>query len=156
MSQNLSLFDSVPRYCIRLVTESQVFYDGKKMSNAALVAEFLMSIGLHEKAQEEFYSLYLNTKNKIVGFEMVSRGTLNSSLVHPREVFKGAILANAHAIILAHNHPSGEVDPSIADKVVTEKLSTCGSLMEIQILDHVVIGSTGRYFSFREQGLLNN
>jgi len=92
----------------------------------------------------------------IVGLDMISRGTLNASLVHPREVFKGAILANAHAIILAHNHPSGEVDPSTADKMVTEKLSSCGNLMEIQILDHVVIGSTGRYFSFREQGLLNN
>ena len=156
MSQNLSLFDSVPRYCIRLVTESQVFYDGKKMSNAALVAEFLMSIGLHEKAQEEFYSLYLNTKNKIVGFEMVSRGTLNSSLVHPREVFKGALLANAHAIILAHNHPSGEVDPSHADKSVTEILVKAGQLLNVEVLDHVILGCTGSYFSFREKGLMNN
>lgn len=156
MSQNLSLFDSVPRYCIRLVTESQVFYDGKKMSNAALVAEFLMSIGLHEKAQEEFYSLYLNTKNKIVGFEMVSRGTLNSSLVHPREVFKGALLANAHAIILAHNHPSGEVDPSHADKSITEIFRKAGQLLNVEVLDHVIIGCTGRYFSLREKGLMNN
>ena len=156
MSQNLSLFDSVPRYCIRLVTESQVFYDGKKMSNAALVAEFLMSIGLHEKAQEEFYSLYLNTKNKIVGFEMVSKGTLNSSLVHPREVFKGALLANAHAIILAHNHPSGEVDPSHADKSVTEILVKAGQLLNVEVLDHVILGCTGSYFSFREKGLMNN
>lgn len=121
-----------------------------------MIADFLKSISLHENAQEEFYSLYLNTKNMIVGLDMISRGTLNSSLVHPREVFKGAILANAHAVILVHNHPLGEVDPSIADKVVTEKLSSCSNLMEIQILDHVVIGSTGRYFSFREQGLLNN
>lgn len=156
MSQNLSLFDSVPRYCIRLVTESQVFYDGKKMSNAALVAEFLMSIGLHEKAQEEFYSLYLNTKNKIVGFEMVSKGTLNSSLVHPREVFKGALLANAHAIILAHNHPSGEVDPSHADKSVTEILVKAGQLLNVEVLDHVILGCTGSYFSLREKGLMNN
>jgi len=62
---------------------------------------------LHEQAGEEFHSVYLNTKNEIVGMEMISKGTLNASLVHPREVFKGALLANANALILAHNHPSG-------------------------------------------------
>ena len=118
------------------------------MSSAALVAEFFMSIELYEKAQEESYSIYLNTSNKIVGFEMVSKGTLNSSLVHPREVFKGALLANAHAIILAHNHPSGKTEPSSADKRVTEILVKAGNLMEVQVLDQVILGCTGSYFRF--------
>jgi len=80
--------------------------------------------------------------------EMISKGTLNASLVHPREVFKGALLANAHAIIIAHNHPSGDVEPSIADKTSTEKLVDAGKLLNIEILDHVIIGSKGGYFSF--------
>ena len=81
---------------------------------------------------------------------------LNTSLYILEEVFKGALLANAHAIILAHNHPSGNTEPSSADKMVTEKLTSCGNLLEIQILDHVVIGSKGEYFSFRESGNLNS
>lgn len=138
-----TLFDSVPKYCIKLVTEYQVRYDGKKILCAHDIADFLKTIGLHEKAQEKFYSIYLNTKNKIVGVEMVSRGTMNSSLVHPREVFKGAILANAHAVILARNHPSGDVEPSHADKSITEILRKAGELLSIEILYHVIIGRAG-------------
>lgn len=156
MSHTPSLFDSVPKYCIKLVTESQVYYDGRKIMCAYDIADFLKTIGLHEKAQEEFYSIYLNTKNKIVGVEMVSRGTLNASLIHPRGVFKGAILANAHAVILAHNHPSGDVEPSHADKSVTEILRKAGELLSIEILDHVIIGSAEAYLSFNEKGLMNN
>lgn len=88
----------------------------------------------------------------IVGIEIISRGTL----VHPREVFKGALLANAYAIILAHHHPSGNTEQSLVDKVVTEKLTSCGNLLEIQVLDHVVIGCKGGYFSIRESGAMNS
>lgn len=161
-NQTLSLFTAeelqikkVPKYCIKLVTEAQVFYDGKKISGASDIADFLKTTGLHEKAQEEFYAIYLNTKNKIIGFEMVSRGTLNASLVHPRDVFKGALLANAHAIILAHNHPSGDTEPSHADKSVTETLVKAGQLMNVEVLDHVIIGSNGSFFSFRDHSLIN-
>ena len=85
---------------------------------------------------------------------MISRGTLNSSLVHPREVFKGALLANAYALVLAHNHPSGKVEPSVADKNVTKMLVAAGNLLDVRILDHVIIGSSGRYFSFLEKSLI--
>lgn len=75
--------------------------------------------------------------------EMISKGTLNASLVHPREVFKGALLANANALILAHNHPSGGVQPSAADKKVTEVLVKAGGIGDVKVLDHVIIGSKG-------------
>jgi len=121
-----------------------------------MVYDFLQSIGLHEQAGEEFYSLYLNTKHQVIGMEMISKGTLNSSLVHPREVFKGALLANAHAVILAHNHPSGNVDPSLADKIATEKLVDAGKLLDVKVIDHVIIGSKGGYFSFSESSLISD
>jgi DNA repair protein RadC len=162
MSRSLSLFAdegervAIPHYCIRLVKESQIYYENKKIIGAKMVHDFLRTLGLHEKAGEEFYSLYLNTKHQVIGIEMISKGTLNSSLVHPREVFKGALLANAHAVILAHNHPSGFVEPSTADKMVTENLVKAGKLLEVQVLDHVIIGSKGGYFSFTESSIIDH
>ena len=84
---------------------------------------------------------------------VISRGILNSSLVHPREVFASAITASAAAVILVHNHPSGDPTPSVDDRVVTEQLVAGGKLLDIPVHDHVIIGH-GRYISFAEQGLL--
>lgn len=144
----------IPRYHVKLVTESRLHYNGERITSARMISDFLQGIGFHEQATEEFHALYLNTKHQVIGTEMISKGTLNASLVHPREVFKGALLANAHSLIIAHNHPSGDVNPSGADKQVTQKLVDAGNLMDIQILDHVIIGSTGSYFSFRDNSLI--
>ena len=95
----------------------------------------------------------LNTKNHIVGVMEVTRGTLDSSLVHPREVFRGAILHNAASIILCHNHPSGDSAPSREDMKVTERIKQAGKVLGIDLLDHVIIGN-GEYTSIREEGLL--
>jgi DNA repair protein RadC len=92
MSKSLSLFAQIPCYSIKLVRDSVVIYEHKKVTDAQEVAKLLMTIGLHERASEEFYAVYLNTKNEFIGIQMISRGTLNASLVHPREVFKGALL----------------------------------------------------------------
>lgn len=138
---------------MKLVRESYVSYDQKALKNASIAYEFLCSIGLQDKASEEFYSLYLNTKNQIIGMEMISRGTLNASLIHPREVFKGALLANANCIMLSHNHPSGNPEPSNADKQVTSILAKAGKLLDVQVLDHIIVGDK-TYFSFRESSLL--
>jgi DNA repair protein RadC len=81
-------------------------------------------------------------------------GTLHSSLVHPREVFKAAILSNAAGFILAHNHPSGELTPSKDDIAVTERIKEAGDLLGIDLLDHIIVGDGKRYTSFREQGLM--
>ena len=104
---------------------------------------------------EVFWLLCLNTQHRLIGNapEAVTRGILNSSLVHPREVFVHAIVARAAAVVLCHNHPSGDPTPSADDRAVTEQLVAAGKLLDIPVIDHVIIGR-GRYVSFAEAGLL--
>lgn len=149
MSKSLPLFAEIPCYAIKLVRESIIYYDHRKLDGAKSVSNLLIALGLHENACEKCYALYLSTKNVGIGVKMISRGTLNASLVHPREVFKGALLANACAVILAHNHPLGDIQPSNADKQVTEALVKAGKLLNVEIIDHVIIGSSGGFYSFR-------
>jgi DNA repair protein RadC len=106
-----------------------------------------------EEAQEVFGILILNTKNKIVAVHEVSRGTLDASMVHPREVFKPAVLHNAAAIICFHNHPSGDPTPSEIDIKTTKRLSEAGEILGIQILDHIIVGDEG-YTSLKEMGVM--
>ncbi len=106
-----------------------------------------------EEAQEVFGVLILNTKHKIVAVHEVSRGTLNASMVHPREVFKPAVLHNAASIICFHNHPSGDPEPSRDDVEVTNRLVEAGKIMGIGILDHIIVGDN-RYTSLKERGVM--
>jgi DNA repair protein RadC len=108
---------------------------------------------VQEEAQEVFGILVLNTKNKIVAVHEVSRGALNSSLVHPREVFKPAVLHNAASIICFHNHPSGNPEPSREDIEITNRLVEAGKIMGIEILDHIIVGDD-RYVSLKERGVM--
>ena len=108
---------------------------------------------VQEEAQEVFGILVLNTKNKIVAVHEVSRGTLNASMVHPREVFKPAVLHNAAAIICFHNHPSGDLEPSREDIEITKRLVEAGKIMGIEILDHIIV-SDDRYVSLKERGVV--
>ncbi len=103
--------------------------------------------------REQFLVVPLDGKNRVLGFHVVSVGTLTASLVHPREVFKIVLLANAAAIILVHNHPSGDPTPSAEDVAITRRLKDAGDILGIRILDHVVIGD-GRYVSFADANLL--
>lgn len=103
--------------------------------------------------REYFRVMLLNTKNRVLGIETVSIGSLNASLVHPREVFKRAIQRSAAAIILLHNHPSGDPSPSSEDKEITQQLCKAGRIIGIEILDHIVIGDHV-FTSFREKGLI--
>jgi DNA repair protein RadC len=103
--------------------------------------------------REHFRVLLLDTKNKVLGMEEISIGSLNTSLVHPREVFRPAIRKACASVILIHNHPSGDPTPSSEDIAVTRRLYEAGRLLGIEVLDHVVIGD-GRFVSFREKGLL--
>jgi len=103
--------------------------------------------------QECFKIIMLDTKNKVIKVEEITRGTLNSSLVHPREVFVKAIKQHAAAIILAHNHPSGDTQPSAEDKSITRRLVDAGELIGISVLDHIIIGR-GTYISFKQEKLL--
>lgn len=102
--------------------------------------------------RERFVVVLLNTKNAVLSTHTVSIGTLSSSLVHPREVFKPAIQAGAASLVLVHNHPSGKTEPSREDREVTRRLVEAGETLGIEVLDHVVIGDF--YLSFKEHGLL--
>lgn len=103
--------------------------------------------------KEVFMILILNSANMLLKDVQISEGILNSSLVHPREVFQPAILASGASIILIHNHPSGEVVPSLEDKNITRRLVDAGKMLDIPVLDHIIIGEN-KYFSFKEEGLI--
>ncbi len=100
----------------------------------------------------------LNTKHMVLAVDEISRGTLNESLFHPREAYRGAVARGAHAVILVHNHPSGNPKPSDADLHVTRRMKDAGALLQIELLDHVILGAPDRegraYFSFKNEGLL--
>ncbi len=103
--------------------------------------------------KEEFRILILNTKNQVVRIETISVGSLNSSIVHPREVFKSALLNSANSIILVHNHPSGNPEPSKEDIVITKRLIEAGDIMGIKVLDHIILGDN-RYISLKEKDII--
>ena len=102
---------------------------------------------------EEFHLLTLDAQNRVTRQTLITRGILNSSLVHPREVFRAAIAEAAAGIIVVHNHPSGNPSPSAEDKAVTAQLVDAGRLLDMPVYDHVIVGGD-RYFSFAEAGLL--
>ena len=106
-----------------------------------------------DKAKEHFKLILLNTRNRIIRIATISVGTLNASLVHPREVFKEALIHNAFSVILAHNHPSGDCEPSEEDLRITKRLKDAGKIMGVEVLDHLIVTNTG-YFSFKGKGLL--
>jgi DNA repair protein RadC len=106
-----------------------------------------------DKNQELFYCLYLNNKNYVIERKLLFMGTINKSVVHPREIFKNAYLTSASGIICIHNHPSGDITPSLEDKRLTAALVDIGTVQNIPILDHIIIGKDN-YFSFMENGLL--
>lgn len=108
---------------------------------------------LTEKDREHFAVILLNTKNRVIGVNVVSIGTLNATLVSPREVFKAAILANANSCICCHNHPSGETEPSMQDIQVSKQLKKAGDILQIKILDHIILGDQSHY-SMHSHGLL--
>jgi DNA repair protein RadC len=108
---------------------------------------------LRYEAKEHFLVVLLNSKNKVLEIKQISEGSLNSSVVHPREVFAPAVLHHAAAILTAHNHPSGDPTPSKEDKDLTNTLVQAGKYMGIPVLDHIIIGDA-RYFSFKEHSYL--
>ncbi len=144
----------IPIYRLSLVRESALAYhDVPQMRSSKDVAQLLQQY-LHATDREHFVVFFLDQKNRLTGVHTVSMGSLTASVVHPREVFKGAMLAQAAAIVAGHNHPSGDVQPSREDRALTTRLYQAGKLLGILLLDHVIIGSDGRYFSFADEGLL--
>lgn len=97
--------------------------------------------------------LLLNTKHRVRGHHLVSIGSLNETAAHPREIFRVAVAAAAYCVVLMHNHPSGEVEPSDTDRKLTKRIQEAGELLQIDVRDHVIVGHN-RHFSFRDSGLL--
>ncbi|AFA48974.1 RadC family protein [Acetobacterium woodii] len=123
-----------------------------KVSSPSDVVDLLMDEMQYLK-QESFKIIILDTKNQIIKVEGISVGILNAALVHPREVFIKAIRQHAAAIILAHNHPSGDPEPSTEDKHITKRLVDAGELLGISVIDHIIIGR-GSFLSFKQERLL--
>src|SRR6476646_8982259 len=126
--------------------------DGAPVRSPRDVVE-LFAARLEDLPVEEFHVAVLDSQHRLERDIMVTRGILNSSLVHPREVFREAIAERAAAIILVHNHPSGDPTPSADDRAVTDQLVAAGRLLDIPVHDHLIVGR-GRYVSFAEAGLL--
>ena len=103
------------------------------------------------KDQEEFYCIYLDAKKKVISYKLLFVGTVNHSMVHPRDIFKEAYKLNAAFIICVHNHPSGDVYPSLDDINATKRILEIGNLMGIKLIDHIII-SENNYYSFLENG----
>lgn len=136
---------------IQMVKEASLLYPARRVRMARDVVDLFREF-LQETDREQFFLLCLNTKNEPTAIHTVSIGSLDSSLVHPREVFKAAILANSASVIVAHNHPSGDPTPSNPDIEVTKKLQEAGELLGITLLDHIIVGSEGAYCSLKERG----
>ncbi len=147
---------NIQKYSLRVIKENGGRYDLDRTIKSPRDAKnvFIEVLDLDKRAEEIFAIITLDIKNQITGVFEVSVGNLSSSLVTPREVFKRAILQNAAAIILAHNHPSLIPDPSTDDIKITKKLMQCGDVLGIQVLDHVVVGSKHDYVSLKEEGLV--
>lgn len=135
---------------IKLVRESSFLY-GKRRVNSPVEAYELGKVLMEETDREQLLVCCLDTKNQPLNLHVVSIGSLNASIVHPREVFKAAILSNAASIILYHNHPSGDPFPSAEDLSATERIRDCGKLMGIDLLDHLILGEN-TFYSMREKG----
>lgn len=135
---------------------SELHHENPVLSSPEAVTSFMQSVMEHIHDKEAMMAVFLDTKNRVIDYEEVSLGTINSSIVHPREIFRGAVINKANAIILCHNHPSGNLTPSGEDKTITLRLKEAGKLMGIEVLDHVIISGIekDRYYSFKESGVL--
>ena len=143
----------IPRFDVRLVRDGRVATLEPTIIRRPEDTLPVLEAELSELGYEKFIALALNTKNHVTAVLPVSSGSLNASIVHPRELFQRAILANCASLILAHNHPSGDPAPSPEDIALTRKLIDAGLLLDIPVLDHIVLGY-GRYVSFKERGLI--
>lgn len=127
------------------------YLDTASLASAAQVADLFGF--LTKETKEHFLALHLNSKNRLLCVEIISVGSLNAAIVHPREAFKSACLSSAAALIFVHNHPSGDPSPSSEDLEITKRLQQAGEILGIRVLDHLVLGDD-RFFSFADRGML--
>lgn len=132
-----------PLYETQLVRSKSIDYKYGRCNSTAVACRIACELtrGILENSPvEKFMIITLDTKLKPIGLHVITSGTLDASLVHPREVFRPALLCAASSILLVHNHPSGDLDPSQQDYEVTKRLRDCGQMLGIQVLDHIIVG----------------
>ena len=145
----------IKKYTVQLVRENEIQYSGEKITSPKQGMKIINQIfNMSNQPTEIFVLLALNTKKYPIRCFLVSQGTIDCTIVSPRDVFQRALLVNAHSIIVAHNHPSGDPTPSKEDKNVTQNIRNIGEIMRIELVDHIIFGDEGRYFSFAEQKLI--
>jgi len=145
---------SIPGFRISLTREPGVTLAERPSMEAPAQAAPILRQYIGDIDREVFVLAMLTVRHRVLGLHTVSVGCLTASLVHPREVFKPAILSGSAALVIAHNHPSGDPEPSAEDLALTRRLAAAGSLLGIEVLDHLVIGEAGRFVSLRERGAL--
>jgi len=129
--------------------DAPAYLSARRFTSPGQVFELFRDLYL--ESREHFLVLHLDVRHTVLCFDRVTVGTLDGSLVHPREVFKSALLSSAATVVLVHNHPSGDPSPSAEDREVTRRLVEAGKLLGVPVLDHVVVGENS-YYSFRETG----
>lgn len=147
---------TIQKYSVELIKESSKRYEleSKSCNSSINTAEILKTVlNMDKLPTEQFAMLALDTKLNVIGVHVITQGTINQSLVSTRDVFQRALLNNATCIVIAHNHPSGDVEPSNADFNVTKRIKDAGKLLDIKLLDHFIIGYDN-YYSFAENGNL--
>lgn len=138
------------QYKVALVKDSAEMKEGsRRIGSVNDIVSALSDMRLLDR--EQLRAVYLNCRHQIIGWEVISQGSLTASIAHPREIFKGAILSSAAGIILAHNHPSGDPSPSDEDVRLTKRIAEAGRILGIELLDHVIIAESGTY-SFKTAG----
>lgn len=121
-----------------------------KLNSSANAGEWMVTV-LKDAYQEQLLALFLNAKNEVIKQKIIFRGGLNQAVAHPREIFREAVRYSAARLIIGHNHPSGNVEPSKEDLAFTKRMIQCGELMGIELLDHLIVGDR-HYYSLREAG----
>lgn len=132
---------------IKMLSEMEAKEPTKKITRPSDIVSMLAMYV--KKTQEHFIVITLNAANEIIKKRVITKGLVNRTMIHPREVFRQAIKDNAVSVILAHNHPSGNVNPSKEDDDITKKLRQAGEVIGINVLDHIIIGKNG-YYSYKE------
>ena len=142
----------IPLYALKLVREG-IQPAESNIVRAPGDAAAILSTYLQDPPQEHFVVMLLNTKNRVIGVNTVYVGSVHTTVLRVAEIFRPAILGNATAIVVSHNHPSGDPTPSPEDIAVTREIVQAGKLLDIEVLDHVVLGEPGRFVSLKERGL---
>jgi DNA repair protein RadC len=145
---------TIPGFRIALVREAGVKLAERPSLTTPADAARVLAEYIGESDREVFVVAMLTVRHRLIGVHTVSVGCLTSAIVHPRETFRAAILCGAAALVIAHCHPSGDPEPSGEDLALTRRLAAAGTLLGIEILDHLVIGEAGRFVSLRERGIL--